>query len=128
MEDDVPFLKDAICFTPSKNLLSDPQPCSFLLQHFPRTDPQSRFRKKCFLNSHRKKTQIFRKWLIILVVWVGTPRESQTTTTPNHHFFCHLFQSEDNEVAIHQGFGMSWYLDFTHLPVPCGGRFVAAGW
>ena len=40
---------------------------------------------------------------------------------PNHHFFCHLLKSEDNEVAIHQGFGMSWYLDFTHLPVPWGG-------
>ena len=45
---------------------------------------------------------------------------------PNHPFFCQLFKSEDNEVAIHQGFGMSWYLDFTHLPVPWG-RFVAGG-
>ena len=87
---------------------------------------QTRILKRCDWMS-RGKHESSGNGKLVDIGGLGWYCQTPKPPHPNHHFFCHLLKSEDNEVAIHQGFGMSRYLDFTHLPVPWG-RFVAAGW
>ena len=53
-------LIDAICFTPSNNLLSDPVQCSFFVATLPSNRPAKPVQKgSCFLrflNAHREET------------------------------------------------------------------------